>query len=78
MPGIRLFILGYQETDSDMKQIGYLLLDESLGEYDVESRLGLIQMLSPDTRTGEQRRPFAELPKRFDEFVASFLPTLDK
>lgn len=77
MLGVRLFIPGYQETDADMKQIGYLLLDESLGEYDVESRLGLIEMLSPETRTEGPRHPFAELPKQFDELAASLWPALD-
>jgi hypothetical protein len=77
MPGVRLFIPGYQEADSDLKTIGYLLLDESLGEYDVESRLGLIEMLSPSTRTEGQRHPFSELPKQFDELVASLWPTIE-
>ena len=77
MPGVRLFIPGYQGTDSDLKTIGYLLLDESLGEYDVESRLGLIEMLSPNTPTDGQRHPFSELPKQFDELVASLWPTIE-
>jgi hypothetical protein len=71
MPGIRLFIPGYKENDPDMKAIGYLLLDESLGEYDVESQLGLITMHSPDANTEGKRHPFAELPKQFDELVES-------
>ena len=78
MPGVRLFIPGYQENDSDLKTIGYLLLDESLGEYDVESRLGLIEMLSPNTRTDGQRHLFSDLPRRFDELVASLWPTIEK
>lgn len=77
VPGVRLFIPGYQESDSDLKTIGYLLLDECLGEYDVESRLGPIEMLSADTRTDGQRHPFRELPKRFDELVASLGPTIE-
>ncbi len=68
--GIHLFIPGFQENDSDLKQIGYLLLDETLGEYDVESRLGLIKMLSPETRTDGVRYPLAELAARFDELVS--------
>src|SRR5215469_12898994 len=40
MVGLYLFIPGFQESDVDTKQIGYLLLDEALGEYDVETRLG--------------------------------------
>jgi len=68
--GVYLFIAGFQENDPDLKQIGYLLLDETLGEYDVESRLGLIKMLSPETRTDGMRYPLAELAARFDDLVS--------
>jgi hypothetical protein len=68
--GIYLFIPGFREDDADLKQIGYLLLDETLGEYDVESRLGLIKMLPPDARTNGDRYPLAELPRLFDQLVA--------
>jgi hypothetical protein len=68
--GVYLFIAGCRENDPDLKQIGYLLLDETLGEYDVESRLGLIKMLSPETHTDGVRYPLAELAARFDEFVS--------
>jgi hypothetical protein len=36
--GVRLLLPDFQEGDSDLKQIGYLLLDTALGEYDVETR----------------------------------------
>ncbi len=65
--GIQLFIPGFQETDTDLKQIGYLLLDHALGEYDVESRLGLID---PETQTDGDRYPLADLPALFDRLVA--------
>jgi hypothetical protein len=68
--GVYLFIPGFLESDADLKQIGYLLLDNTLGEYDVESRLGLIKMLSPDAQTDGQRYPLAELAVRFDELVS--------
>jgi hypothetical protein len=68
--GIYLFIAGFGENDSDLKQIGYLLLDETLGEYDVEVRLGPIKMLSPETRTGGVRYPLDQLAARFDELVS--------
>ncbi len=68
--GIYLFLPGFQEADVDLKQIGYLLLDEALGEYDVETRLGLIKMLSPDEPTNEDRYPLVELPELFDGLVA--------
>ena len=68
--GVYLFIAGFQENDPDLKQIGYLVPDETLGEYDVESRLGLIKMLSPETRTDGMRYPLAELAARFDDLVS--------
>lgn len=68
--GIRLFIPGHPEAASDLRQIGYLLLDEALGEYDVESYFGPIEMVSTESDTAGQRYPFAELPHKFDELVA--------
>lgn len=68
--GINLFIPGYGDDDADLKQIGYLLLDEALGEYDVESRLGLIKMLPSDGCTSGECHPLIELPARFDQLVA--------
>jgi len=70
MAGIYLFMPGFQENDTDLKQIGYLLLDEALGEYDVESRLGLIEMLPYDARTEGERYPLAELPRLFDQLTS--------
>ena len=68
--GIYLFIPGFRESDVELKQIGYLLLDGTLGEYDVESRLGLIKMFPPDTPTDGDRYPLADLPALFDGLVA--------
>jgi hypothetical protein len=70
MAGIYLFIPGFREDDVAFKQIGFLLLDVALGEYDVETRLGLIKMLSPETRTVGDRYPLAELPTLFDQLVS--------
>jgi hypothetical protein len=67
--GLYLFIPGYGDGDVALKQIGYLLLDDALGEYDVETRLGLIRMLSPDTRTEGNRYPLPDLPALFDQLV---------
>jgi hypothetical protein len=70
MAGVYLFIPGFRENDADFKQIGYLLLDEALGEYDVESRLGLIKMFSPQTATDGDRYSLADLPTLFDQLVS--------
>jgi len=68
--GIRLFIPGFQEGDADWKQIGYLLLDDALGEFDVESHLGLIKMYPLEAATSEKRYSFLELPLLFDRLVS--------
>ena len=68
--GLYVFIPCFREDDIDLKQLGYLLLDEALGEYDVESRLGLIKMLAPQTPTDGERHPLADLPSLFDRLVS--------
>jgi hypothetical protein len=78
MAGIYLFIPGFREDDVGLQQIGYLMLDEALGEYDVESRLGLIQMLPLDTRTEEEQHPLAELPSLFDRLVLRLRGALER
>jgi hypothetical protein len=68
--GLYLFIPGYSECNSDVGQIGYLFLDEALGEYDVEMKLGLIKMFPPESITPGPRFPLRELPEHFDEVYA--------
>ena len=68
--GIRLFIPGFQERDLNWQQVGYLFLDEALGEFDVESRVGLIKMYPPEASTQEKRHPLSELPDAFDTLAS--------
>jgi hypothetical protein len=72
--GIYLFIPGYSEGDSQLRQIGYLLLDEALGEYDVEMKLRLIKMYSPESDTPGPRYALRELPEHFDAVNAELRP----
>jgi hypothetical protein len=65
--GLYLFLPGYSEGDPDVGQIGYLFLDEALGEYDVEMKLGMIKMFARDADTPGPRYPLLELPEHFDE-----------
>jgi hypothetical protein len=68
IPGLYLFIPGFDEKNSaQWTQIGYLLLDNALGEYDVETKVGLIEMFSLEVKTESERFPLAELPRLFDE-----------
>ena len=68
-PGIYLFLPNFQNGDLVLHQIGYVLLDAALGEYDVEVRLGTIRILSSDTEAHEERHPFKELPFLFDQLI---------
>jgi len=67
--GIYLFIPGFLEEDNDYKVIGYLLLDEALGEFGVESRLGLIEMYPLDRHLDGERHPLGDLPPLFDRLI---------
>jgi hypothetical protein len=62
---IVLFIKGYKDTDAE-KKIGFLLLDQALGEYDVETKIGIIDFSGPDNGSAKDVRPFKELPAAVD------------
>lgn len=64
--GIYLFIPGFDESDVTWKEIGYLLLDVALGEYDVETKVGPFSVSSPDSAQPGTRFPFKDLPEIFD------------
>jgi hypothetical protein len=67
--GIMIFFDGYREEErSVFGQIGYLFLDEALGEYDVEMRLGDIVFQARGSKYFEQARPLSELSKDFDDY----------
>lgn len=73
--GITLFLDGYNEGEkSTFGQIGYLLLDEALGEYAVETQVGFIEF-EPQTSTYfSQSKPIEELPVQFDKYVGHTAP----
>jgi hemoglobin-like flavoprotein len=66
--GLYLFFDGYEEKEKAVwGQIGYLFLDQALGEYDVETKVGLIEFHRPDAPQAAARYPLPQLPKLFDE-----------
>jgi hypothetical protein len=67
--GIVLFFNGYSdEENSTYRQMGYLFLDEALGEYAVESQVGFIEFQAANSKHFSQSRPLKELPAQFDEY----------
>ena len=66
--GLMLFLDGYSVKDRDTwDQIGYLLIDSALGEYDAETHVGEILFLSRESEYFRKARPLAELPSHFDK-----------
>jgi hypothetical protein len=67
--GIVLFFEGYSDEEkSTYGQMGYLFLDEALGEFAVESQVGFIEFQASHSKYFSQSRPLKELPAQFDEY----------
>ncbi|HKE55925.1 MAG TPA: hypothetical protein VKB46_04455, partial [Pyrinomonadaceae bacterium] len=70
--GITLFMAGYKETEHERyASIGFLMLDQALGEYDVETKVGGIDFKSSQASSKLPKEPLAKLTERFDELVRS-------
>ncbi|WP_191013473.1 hypothetical protein [Treponema zioleckii] len=67
--GIVLFLNGY-DGSSLFNQIGFLFLDESLGEFDVETKVGGISFVGFESEHFEKSKPIEELPATFDKAKA--------
>ena len=70
--GVYLFFKEYAEGERKIwGQIAYLLLDEALGEYDVETKVGLIDYMRADEHSDARRVSATDLAPWFDEKFAS-------
>ena len=64
-----MFIPSYTQSKHDTYLgIAFLILDQALGEYDVETRIGAIDVSAPSARFGKSST-LAELPKVFDNLL---------
>ena len=69
--GIRLFFDGYtKDTHQLWGMFGYLFLDQALGEFDVETKLGMIDFASTTTKGDAVTYPLPKLPELFDMHVS--------
>lgn len=65
--GIVVFIDGKNDEQEDLYgNIGYLFLDEALGEYDVETKVGFIEVHNRQSKQYEGAKPLSELASDFD------------
>lgn len=65
--GITLFIEGYNPSEHE-KYAGvvYLMLDQALGEYDVETKVGFIELKSRAAQSKLAKQPFTVVAQSFD------------
>lgn len=67
---LTILIPGYTKVKDDtFRTIAYLFLDQALGEFDVETRVGFIEVAAPSERY-KLAEPLRALPKAFDAFLA--------
>ncbi len=68
--GLNIFVKGYNE---DLKEsfvkAAFLLLDFTLGEYDMATKVGFIEFKPYQEESNYKRHKFSELPRIFDEFI---------
>ena len=77
--GLMLFLDGYSVKDRDTwDQIGYLLIDAAIGEFDVETHVGEILFFSRDSEYFQKARTLAELPSHFDKMLGRHAPSSSK
>jgi len=65
--GLILFIKGFLSNEDILKQMGYLFLDDALGEYDVEMKIDGIKFCDYNDEYFEQSLPAKTLRKDFDK-----------
>ncbi len=70
--GVVLFFDSYSEKEHDIYgNLGYLFLDEAMGEYDVETKLGFIEFHNKSSEHFNGARKIKELAVQVDEYYAN-------
>ncbi len=72
--GIELFIDGFVDEERDnFLRAAFILIDTALGEYDVETKVGFIDLHQRESILPEGSCAFVELPNVFDRMYQSTL-----
>jgi hypothetical protein len=66
---IYVFVENPGVSDDELKQIGYLMLDATIGEYDMETLIGGVEILDRSVYEELDRKTLDKLPNELDEFV---------
>jgi hypothetical protein len=68
--GITLFIEGYNPAEhARYAGVVYLMLDQALGEFDVETKVGSIEFRDNSAASQLPKKPFSGLPQSFDAMI---------
>lgn len=71
-PGITLFIEGYEDAEHERYAgVVFLMLDQSLGEYDIETKVGFLEFKARSAKSKLTKQPFSSLVQSFDSFIKS-------
>ena len=66
---VTLFMDGYRESEHDRYAgVGFLMLDQALGEYDVETKVSGIDFKARAVKSKLPKHAFSELAAVFDKF----------
>jgi len=69
--GLTVYVRGLNEsTEHHLSQIAFLMLDHAVGEYDMEMKVGFIEIRPFEEQTHESRHSLLEFPAAFDEFIS--------
>lgn len=67
--GLTLFMEGYNANEHEKyARVVYLMLDQALGEYDVETKVGFIELKPRSARSKLAKHSFPALAQSFDSF----------
>lgn len=68
--GFTVFMKDYEKTENHIfEQAGYLMLDQAIGEYDMETRVGFIEFKNHEATSEFQKHPLSDLTTVFDGFM---------
>ncbi|QQS42315.1 MAG: hypothetical protein IPM63_05060 [Acidobacteriota bacterium] len=68
--GLTVFVKDLDQSRSDQyKQAAFIMLDQAIGEYDMETKVGFIGLQPFESNSDQERHSLDELPQRFDDFL---------
>ena len=68
--GFTVFVKGYNESlKTQFAQAAYIMLDQAIGEYDMETQVGFIEFKPFEDESKFRRHGLDKLPQMFDEFM---------